>query len=240
MLLAALTAESAVSSRGQWMILILYIQVTFSVGGWLQEECSSGSYTLLLATTTTKSWLTMFESSEWYGRSPVLVLQPYMFLCRNICSLVSEGTSSFSYFRTLRIKLFSGRWQLAAMVCKEEKTKHFVLWGCMWLMTEVCVAVGTLGAATDQSSCKTNLTLNSPPPHLLPPSPPSNLQLLTAKCTQHDTVLINHPKQSMFNLWRAGLTRKFITCCRKTACVPLSQASIYLWESRKMLEGQSV
>lgn len=38
-------------------------------------------------------------------------------------------------------------------------------------MAEVCVAPGTLGAATDQSSCKTNLTLAEPPPHLLPPKP---------------------------------------------------------------------
>lgn len=98
----------------------------------------------------------------------------------------------------------------------------------MWLMTEVCVAVGTLGAATDQSSCKTNLTLTAPP---ATPSPPSNPQLLSAKCTQYDIALINHPKQSMFNLWRAGLTRKFITCSRKTACVPLNQASIYLQET---------
>lgn len=40
-------------------------------------------------------------------------------------------------------------------------------------MTEVCVAVGTLGAATDQSSCKTNLTLTNPPAPPATPSPPS-------------------------------------------------------------------
>lgn len=107
-------------------------------------------------------------------------------------------------------------------------------------MAEVCVAVGTLGAATDQSSCKTNLTLTNPLPHLLPPHHHQNSQFFTAKCTQHDITLINHPKQSMFNLWRAGLTRKFITCCRKTACASVSQASIYLWEMNKILERQSL
>lgn len=78
------------------------------------------------------------------------------------------------------------------------------------------------------------------PPHLLPPHHHQNPQLLTAKCAQHDIALINHPKQSMFNLWRAGLTRKFITCCRETACAPVSQASIYLWETSKILERQSL
>lgn len=107
-------------------------------------------------------------------------------------------------------------------------------------MAEVCVAVGTLGAATDQSSCKTNLTLTNPLPHLLPPHHHQNSQFFTAKCTQHNITLINHPKQSMFNLWRAGLTRKFITCCRKTACASVSQASIYLWEMNKILERQSL
>lgn len=70
--------------------------------------------------------------------------------------------------------------------------------------------------------------------HLLPPSTPSNLQLLAAMCTQHDTALINHPKQSMFNLWHAGPTRKFITCCRKNCMCP-NESSLYLplWNQQK-------
>lgn len=71
------------------------------------------------------------------------------------------------------------------------------------------------------------------------PSPPSNPQPLTAKRTQHDIALINHPKQNTFNLWHAGLTCKFITCCRETACVPLSQASIYFKETSSILERKS-
>lgn len=116
-----------------------------------------------------------------------------------------------------------------------EKTKHSVLWGCVWLMTEVCVAVGTLSRAADQSFCKTNLTLTDSLTHLLPPpSTPSNPQLLAAKCTQHAAALINHPKQSMFNLWHAGLTRKFITCCRRNCMCP-DESSLYLplWNQRK-------
>lgn len=85
------------------------------------------------------------------------------------CSFRKAPAVSFTSWELFWSKLFSGWWQLAALVWKEEKTKHSVLRGCVWLMTEVCVAVGTLGAATDQSSCKTNLTLTNPPPHLLPP-----------------------------------------------------------------------
>lgn len=59
------------------------------------------------------------------------------------------------------------------------------------------------------------------------PSPPSSPQPLEPRRTRHDTAPINHSKQSTFNLWHAGLTCKFITCCRKTARVPPSQASIY-------------
>lgn len=71
------------------------------------------------------------------------------------------------------------------------------------------------------------------------PSPPSNPQPLKTKHTRHDTALINHSKQSTFNLWHAGLTCKFITCCRKTARVSLTQASIYFKETSKTLERKS-
>lgn len=71
------------------------------------------------------------------------------------------------------------------------------------------------------------------------PSPPSNPQPLKPERTQQDTALINHSKQSTFNLWHAGLTCKFITCCRKTARVPLSQASVYFNETSETLERKS-
>lgn len=152
---------------------------------------------------------------------------------------LSVGTCSFSVYMLFFILCYSEvsfsqdsdslqhQWE-------EEKTKHSVLGGCVWLMTEVCVAVSTLRGAAEQSFCKTNLTLTDSLTHLLPPSTPSNLQLLAAKCTQHDTALINHPKQSVFNLWHAGLTRKFITCCRKNCMCP-NESSLYLplWNQQK-------
>lgn len=69
--------------------------------------------------------------------------------------------------------------------------------------------MGTLRGPTDQSSCKTNLTLTNSLTHLLPPPCHQTSGFLPPSTA----ALINHPKQSMFNLWHAGLTRKFITCC---------------------------
>lgn len=175
---------------------------------------------LLLVTVCRRSWV-------WCQVQGLQLYCTHTYIC---CTALPRlrfesgvGGSSYSSWWLFRSERSSGWWQLAAAAAwKEGKTKHSALRGCAWLMAEVCVAPGTLGAATDQSSCKTNLTLAEPPPHLLPPeplyphrppSPPSHPRPLAAKRTRHDGVPINHPKQSMFNLWHAGLTRKFITCC---------------------------
>ena len=47
----------------------------------------------------------------------------------------------------------------------------------------VCCSGQPLGTAAHQSSCKTNLTLANPPPHLLPPWLPSDPQPLSAART---------------------------------------------------------